>query len=57
MDVQPEVVCTVNKDAEIGDEFPVSLKLPEQVSFDNFDLSVLYQMLPNLSWRPILILR
>lgn len=38
MDVQPEVVCTVNKDAEIGDEFPVSLKLPEQVSFDNFDL-------------------
>ena len=22
----------------IGDEFPVSLKLPEQVSFDNFDL-------------------
>ena len=38
MEVQPEVVCGVNKDAAIGEEFPVSVKLPEQVSFDNFEL-------------------
>ncbi|MEE0573126.1 MAG: MBG domain-containing protein, partial [Paraprevotella clara] len=38
MEVQPEVVCDVNKDAAIGEEFPVSVKLPGQVSFDNFDL-------------------
>ena len=35
---QPEVVCNVNKDAVVGDEFPVSVKLPEKVSFDNFEL-------------------
>lgn len=35
---QPEVVCSVNKDAVVGDEFPVSVQLPEKVSFDNFEL-------------------
>ena len=35
---QPEVVCNVNKDAVVGDEFPVSVQLPEKVSFDNFEL-------------------
>ena len=32
------MVCSVNKDAVVGDEFPVSVQLPEKVSFDNFEL-------------------
>lgn len=32
----PTVVCTVNKEAKIGDIFPVSLEMPEAL-FDNFD--------------------
>lgn len=38
MEVLPEAVCDVNKDAAIGAEFPVSVKLPEGTSFENFDL-------------------
>lgn len=38
MEVLPEAVCDVNKDAAIGSEFPVSVKLPEGTSFENFDL-------------------
>ena len=38
MEVLPEAVCDVNKDAAIGAEFPVSVKLPEGISFENFDL-------------------
>lgn len=37
MEVLPEAVCDVNKDAAIGAEFPVSVKLPEGTSFENFD--------------------
>ena len=34
MEVLPEAVCDVNKDAAIGAEFPVSVKLPEGTSFE-----------------------
>ena len=47
---QPEVVCSVNKDAVVGDEFPVSVQLPEKVSFDNFELVSIVPDVAGLLW-------